>query len=242
VIKLDECDSTNNYLKSHFDELKNKLPVLITSALQTFGRGRDQRTWVSPKGKGLYSSFGFVMKTDQNIHLLPFTAGISVIETLEKISGLKFDLKWPNDILYDNKKIAGILIENIIMKDDIHCIAGIGINLNHAPHDFPLELENIAVSLKMATCAVEDYKVDRVNSILSEILFQWLEKMKKKSGEEIIEKARLVSAFMMNKTITFHRSPGDELVVGVYKGINDDGGLKLEIEEGKTTTFYSGLF
>jgi BirA family transcriptional regulator, biotin operon repressor / biotin---[acetyl-CoA-carboxylase] ligase len=241
LINLLECDSTNTYLKSHFEELKDKLPALVTTALQTGGRGREKRTWLSLKGKGLYSSFGFMLKTDQNINLLPLTVGISVIETLEKISGLEFGIKWPNDVIFNGKKAAGILIENIIMEDTIFCIAGIGINLNHKPADFPIELTDKAVSLKMAQNTVEDYRVEEVNSLLAATLSKWLEKMKRNSGKEIIEKANRLSAFLKDKTITFHTLPDNRIGRGIFKGIGRYGGMEFESEkDGMTTIYYSG--
>jgi BirA family biotin operon repressor/biotin-[acetyl-CoA-carboxylase] ligase len=127
VITLEECDSTNNYLKRNYERVKDKLPVLATCVLQTAGRGREQRTWLSSRGKGLYSSFGFNLAARQYLNLLPLIAGFSVIETLQTASGIRdmdLGLKWPNDVLCRGEKIAGILIENIIMETELFCIVG----------------------------------------------------------------------------------------------------------------------
>jgi BirA family biotin operon repressor/biotin-[acetyl-CoA-carboxylase] ligase len=240
VINLDECDSTNNYIKSRYEEFKDSRPVWVTSALQTGGRGREKRTWISPKGKGLYTSFGFKLKTGDNLRLLPLIAGISGVETLEKVTGFPFGLKWPNDVLYDNKKVAGILIENIIAEDNVYCIAGFGLNLNHTPHDFPGELLNKAASLKMVTGSTEDYRVEDVNPRLAAVFFHWVEKMKTGAGKEIIDTARRYSAFLMNKSISFHQGADNRVVQGIFKGIDDTGGLVLEIEQGHSSIYYSG--
>jgi BirA family biotin operon repressor/biotin-[acetyl-CoA-carboxylase] ligase len=240
VIALSHCVSTNTYLRTHYEQLKHDLPVLVTSALQTGGRGRDQRTWVSPEGKGLYSSFGFYLHTRQNLNLLPLIAGLSVIETLKRISGVEPGLKWPNDVLWkeQNQKIAGILIENVIMEKRLFCVAGIGINLNHSIKDFPAELEGRAVSLKIAVRSRRDFSVKAVNPVLSHTFFQWLERLANNEKEIIVQTANRYSEFLLNQPITFHHQGG--IITGMFKGIHDDGGLKLGNERGDVSIYYTG--
>jgi BirA family biotin operon repressor/biotin-[acetyl-CoA-carboxylase] ligase len=238
VIPLEQCDSTNNYVKANYENLKDKLPVLVTSSLQTAGRGREKRNWVSPKGKGLYSSFGLNLENSQNLNLLPLIAGISVIETLKKISGIELGLKWPNDILYKNKKISGVLIENIITASHIFCITGIGVNLNHTAADFPGELQDKATSLKMITGL--NTSAEQLNPELAALLFQWLEKLETGATEEIIQTTNRYSAFLKDKNISFHHPSDKKIISGIFKGINHDGGLLLENKQGGTTIYYSG--
>ena len=240
IITLEQCDSTNNYLKRDNGLLLHRLPVLVTSTLQTAGRGREQRNWVSQRGKGLYSSFGFRLDSCQNLNLLPLIAGISVIETLKQVSHIDLGLKWPNDILHQNKKIAGILIENTIGETGILCITGIGINLNHCEADFPGQLHDKAVSLKMITGVNEDYRVEEINPLLAVVLFHWLERLKSNAKEEILQTAGRYSDFLKNKPISFHHASANEPVTGIFRGINHDGGLKLEDKDGLTHTYYSG--
>ncbi|MCP5101808.1 MAG: biotin--[acetyl-CoA-carboxylase] ligase [bacterium] len=238
IINLESCDSTNRYLKDRYGQLKEKLPVLVTSDLQTGGRGREQRIWVSLKGKGLYSSLGFYLDARQNLNLLPLISGIAVIETLNRLSGMDFTLKWPNDVLYKNKKIAGILIENVIMETRLFCVAGIGINLNHSKKNFPAELADKATSLKMVTDSRENYPVEKVNPILADVFFQWLDKLEKEKREEIIQTAGRYSEFLRDKAISFHHL--GRVISGIFKGIHHDGGLILGSEDGGTTIHYSG--
>ncbi|MGD2089461.1 MAG: biotin--[acetyl-CoA-carboxylase] ligase [Candidatus Aminicenantes bacterium] len=238
VIPLDQCDSTNNYIKTNHENLQDKLPVLVTSSMQTAGRGREKRNWVSTKGKGLYSSFGFNLENRQNLNLLPLIAGISVIDTLKKITGIELGLKWPNDILYKNKKIAGILIENIITASDIFCITGIGVNLNHTTADFPGELQEKAISLKMITGL--NTSAEQITPVLAALLFQWLERLKTGGTKEIIQTANRYSAFLKNKNISFHHAVDNKIISGIFKAINHDGGLILENKQGSTTIYYSG--
>jgi len=238
VITLEQCDSTNNYIKANHENWQDKLPVLVTSTLQTAGRGREKRNWVSPKGKGLYSTFGFNLENSQNLNLLPLIAGISVIETLKKIVDIELGLKWPNDILYKNKKIAGILIENIITASKIFCITGIGINLNHTAADFPGELQEKAISLKMIT-GIET-STGQINQVLAVKLFHWLEKLETGANEEIIQTANGYSSFLKDKNISFHHPVDNKIISGIFKGINHDGGLILGNKQGSSNIYYSG--
>lgn len=239
VITLDNCESTNTYLKSQYQFLKELSPILITSSQQTAGRGRDTRTWISTRGKGLYSTFGFQLNSTDNVHLLPLTIGISVIKTLYTLCNITGTLKWPNDILFNKKKLAGILIENIFSQNEIFCIAGIGINLNHTMMDFPPQLEHKAISLKMITGRERDYRADEINPALAETVFQWIEKMKIDS-DEIIDNANHYAEFMISEPITFHQPTTQKLMKGIFKGIHQSGGAVIELENGDSTIYYSG--
>jgi BirA family biotin operon repressor/biotin-[acetyl-CoA-carboxylase] ligase len=237
VIKLDQCDSTNNYLKKHYEELRDELPVLVTCGCQTAGRGRGGRTWISPAGKGLYSSFGFLLADRKNLKFLPLLAGISVIETLKEVTGQVFGLKWPNDVFYLEKKVAGILIENIIT-ESVFCVTGIGINLNHKVEDFPRELLEKAVSLRMITGLT--YNPGQIDPFLAGVFFHWLEKLKRGDRGEIVGAANRYSEFLMYRNISFHEAAGGIIMEGIFKGINRDGGLILGREGGRSTVHYSG--
>lgn len=257
VIQLDECDSTNTYIKNHYGEWckentkKNPeekiFPILVTSHLQTTGRGREQRPWLSTKGKGLYSSFGFEWRLAWAPQLLPIVAGLSIIDSLQQVANVEPGLKWPNDILYDHKKIAGILIENLIYESQLFCITGIGINLNHLPGDFPPELTGKAISLKMITMNRDksltlypDYPIDNINRVLTRSLFSWLEKLKQGKIQEIVNHARHASQFLLNRPITFHQPSNNQFIYGIFKGINIDGALLLGTPGGETSLHYSG--
>lgn len=240
IITLDVCESTNTYLKNHYEQLKDRLPVLVTSGLQTGGRGRERRKWVSPTGKGVYSSFGFNLGARQNLSLLPLIAGISVIETLKRLSTVELGLKWPNDVLWkkENKKMAGILIENVILETRLFCITGIGINLNQTRDDFPEELRDKAVSLKMAAGSGENYPVETVNRVLSDVFFEWLGRLEGNEREAIIETANGYADFLMDRPISFHHTDG--VILGIFKGIHESGGLILGNDGGGTSIHYSG--
>ncbi len=237
VVKLASCGSTNDYLRENYRRYERDFPILVTASRQSAGRGRAGRTWDSPAGMGLYSSFGFFLPVGVSLNLLPLAAGISVVEALAGISGVRgFGLKWPNDILYSGRKICGILVDNMVQKERIFCITGIGINLNQQAVDFPRELRDRAISLK--TITGKTYEIEAVNKALSHIFFSWVEKLKSGGNKEIVEAAGRLSEFLKRRPIAFHR--GDKITEGVFKGLNHDGGLLLAAPNGDKKIYYSG--
>lgn len=147
IIYLEEIDSTNSYAK------KNKLSAdtLVLTSSQTTGRGRFSRKWISAPYKDLTFTLvkHFNLVTDE-IHLVNFYTSYILFLTLKEFfsgsSKLKFSLKWPNDILLNGKKVAGILTDvSNLNKPVKKFIIGIGINVNSSI--FPEELKSIATSL-----------------------------------------------------------------------------------------------
>jgi len=126
IYRYYEVTSTQEIAKKLIDEGKNNFAVIAD--YQKEGRGRLERKWISPPG-GLYMSV--VIKKDDRAFM---RAGVAVVKAL-KHAGIEAKLKWPNDVLVRNKKIAGILVENY----KGNSIVGVGINISHAP-------------LKEATC------------------------------------------------------------------------------------------
>ncbi len=236
VLKLDVCDSTNNYIRAHYEDFRHQFPVLVTSRKQTGGRGRENRQWFSPDKKGLYSSFGYYLKNRNNLNLLSLIAGIAIADTLAKIVGESFKIKWPNDVLYQGKKAAGILTETVISDDRIFCISGMGINVNHRQDDFPEELRSSAISLRMA--AGREFDIDTVNGTLAHIFFRWLDKLEMGQNKTIIRRVNRLSHFVRGETVYIRDGKGN--VGGVFERIGLDGGIVLTDPRGNRITYYSG--
>ncbi len=120
---------------------------------QSAGRGRLSRRWESPGGLGLYVSI--VLRPPVPVAQAPFltvVAGVAVCDALSETAAVSPGLKWPNDVLLDGRKVAGILSELAASGSAIrHVVVGIGINLNHRSEDFPEELQPLAGSLFLAT-------------------------------------------------------------------------------------------
>jgi len=120
---------------------------------QSAGRGRLSRRWESPGGLGLYVSI--LLRPPVPVAqapLLTVVAGVAVCDALSETAAVSPGLKWPNDVLLDGRKVAGILSELAASGSAIrHVVVGIGINVNHRSEDFPEELRPLAGSLFLAT-------------------------------------------------------------------------------------------
>ncbi|MEO5777997.1 MAG: biotin--[acetyl-CoA-carboxylase] ligase [Flavobacterium sp.] len=133
LIKLDAIDSTNDFLKQLFKESAVKDYTIVIANEQTKGKGQMGAKWISEPGKNLTMSILVkdVRLKNQNIYDFNIAVALSVIKVLKNIQIPNITIKWPNDIMADSKKVAGILIENILKPDgSFTAIVGIGLNLN----------------------------------------------------------------------------------------------------------------
>jgi BirA family biotin operon repressor/biotin-[acetyl-CoA-carboxylase] ligase len=119
--------------------------MLVTAAEQSAGRGRQGRTWSAPAGRALLCS---IIVRDPP-RLLPLVAGVAVAE----VAGPQALLKWPNDVLIDGRKVAGILVEG--RPQERWAVVGVGLNVALRESDFPAELRERAVSLGLGPEAIE---------------------------------------------------------------------------------------
>ncbi len=150
-INLDIVDSTNNYAFRLAEKGQKEITV-IRAMNQTNGKGRLIRKWESPAAKGIYVSY--LLRPDNSlgeIYLLPLIFSLGVAKVLKPI--ISNNIKWPNDVMINNKKIAGCLVEaRSNSKKADFVIAGIGININSNPEDIP----PAATSLKIETGYIYD--------------------------------------------------------------------------------------
>ena len=135
IIKLDAIDSTNSYLKKLLNKKSLDDLTVVVSKHQTQGRGRNGNIWSNKPSLNLafsiYKRFGD-FEIDKKF-MLNVISSISVYETLKKYNLFDLTIKWPNDIMTEDKKISGILIENNIRGKKIkHSVIGIGININQS--------------------------------------------------------------------------------------------------------------
>lgn len=150
-IFLDEADSTNNYAKSTKDFPNDKLTV-IRAGRQTGGRGRGGKSFFSNHAGGLWVSI-VTPVNDISTHFKHNRAiSLAILESLKNITGKDTQvlIKWPNDIYVNDKKITGILLENIHDNPNM-LIIGFGINVNTGIDDFPEGLRDSATSVLMET-------------------------------------------------------------------------------------------
>ena len=149
ILRFDSLPSTN--LEAAKRAIEGAAEGLcVVAGEQTAGRGRLQRHWVSPKNAGLYFSIVLRPQFEQSIWpLLTLMAGVAVSDALREACALETDIKWPNDILVNEKKVCGILAESSETSLGRAVVVGIGINLTS--QSFPEELQLEATSVELAT-------------------------------------------------------------------------------------------
>ena len=226
IIKLDAIDSTNNYLKKIIlNEGVNDYTV-VTAKFQTQGKGQLGTEWESEHSKNLICS---VYKKEINIKVqdqfvISALVSLALIKTLRKVNLSNMHIKWPNDIMSDNKKICGILIENIVKENYIKdTVIGIGLNVNQTIFN---NLPN-AASIKNligTTCSIDEILKDLVKNI--KYCFNELDKSSINSIFEKYEDA----LFRINKPSTFKNSNG-EVFSGYIKGVSRSGKLNVMLED-----------
>ncbi|AKL97103.1 biotin--acetyl-CoA-carboxylase ligase BirA [Clostridium aceticum] len=234
ILCFDSIDSTNNYCKKIAKDAVHG--TVVISEEQTVGRGRLGRNWSSPKGEGIWMSI--VLKPS-----IPPTEGMkmtqiaaaSVCKAIREITDVEAYIKWPNDIVVGGKKVCGILTE---MAGELHkidyLIVGMGINVNN--QEFPEEFQGIATSLTIQ----KGKKIDRKTLILCilktfEELYQHY--ICQGTLEKTLEIIRLYSA-VLGKTIRIIK--GEEEIKGKVLEINDEGLLKVQLEDGRQEMLISG--
>ena len=126
----DSTESTNDNAKNHLKVQKNLFSIHMAEQ-QTSGRGRNKKKWVSPHGKNIYLSFGWKSKLlHSQLEGLSLAVATCLISSLKKFSSQDIQIKWPNDLLINKKKISGILIETSDSKEGLDIVIGIGINVH----------------------------------------------------------------------------------------------------------------
>ena len=226
IIKLDAIDSTNNYLKKIIlNEGINDYTV-VTAKFQTQGKGQLGTEWESEHSKNLICS---VYKKNINIKVqdqfvISALVSLALIKTLRKVNLSNMHIKWPNDIMSDNKKICGILIENIVKENYIKdTVIGIGLNVNQTIFN---NLPN-AASIKNligTTCSIDEILKDLVKNVK-----YYFNELDKSSINSIFEKYE-DALFRINKPSTFKNSKG-EVFSGYIKGVSRSGKLSVMLED-----------
>ena len=232
IFHFETIDSTNNYAKKiALEELDG---TVIISEEQTKGRGRVGRQWRSKSGEGIWMSI--ILKPDMIPQKAPFItliAGASIVKALNKL-GVETFIKWPNDIIINNKKVAGILTELSTEVDKINYIV-LGIGINVKTIEFSQEISNIATSLYKEGHKVS--RVDIVRNILEEFERLYLQYINHDLKDEILDICRKHSA-IIGKDIYVIMNGEKDLVKCL--DINKDGNLVIKNNENVIKEIMSG--
>jgi len=225
IIELYEIDSTNNFAKDKIKAGVNE-EFIVWAHRQIAGKGRQGNIWESPEGN-LYMSLVIKPNIDKkNLGQLSFAASVAIANIIESLipTDNKVNVKWPNDVLVNNKKISGILVESDSNSEWV--VIGMGVNIATAPET--------AISL---------YDLDiriSVREFMEKLIIELgllVAKIESK-GFVAIQQEWLNKAFKLNQSITA-RLP-KETIEGIFKGIDENGVLLLELPDGTIKQILSG--
>ncbi len=229
-----ELGSTNSRLEELAGQGAEHGTVLVADR-QTEGRGRGQRSWHSPPGLNLY--FSMLLRPDWPVGAarpVSLAAGVALAEALEPLLPGTPVLKWPNDLLYEGRKLAGILVEASLHGESIrHMIVGIGINVNEQP--FPESLADLASSLSLA--AGRTFDRGEVLALVLTRLEHWFDSLDRDGAAPTIARWQAYATWI-GQSVSVRN--GDAEVRGTAIGLDARGSLIVRDEQGRQQTVLSG--
>jgi BirA family biotin operon repressor/biotin-[acetyl-CoA-carboxylase] ligase len=227
VLRYESLPSTNTEVaRLAADGAEEGLAIVADE--QTAGRGRLQRAWSSTKGAGLY--FSILLRpalAPDRWPLITFVAALATGDALLEANEVHTDIKWPNDLLANGRKICGILAEAIETPTGRAVVLGTGINLTNDA--FPEDLSSVATSV-----ANESQRTAEREAILSALLnalSRWYSLLHETDGaEKIVAAWSSRSSYATGKLVQVRN--GEETLQGLTHGIENDGALRLETAQG----------
>lgn len=238
IIHYQEVESTNT-VALEMGEREAAHGTVVHADRQTGGRGRQSRFFSSPVG-GLYMSI--VLRphlAGNDLPLVTLAAGIATAEAIEKLSGLPVQLKWPNDLYLNGKKLGGILTEAAPYSQETKSIpfvvTGIGVNVNTPAEAFPEPLQALATSLFCQSS--REFNIDLLlKSVIAELLaeVQLLQEIK----ENVLAHWRNRD-YLLDRELTW-QDPQGRIIYGVGRGLMADGRYRLTTSQGDDYPVLSG--
>ncbi len=212
--------------------------TVVVAESQSAGRGRNGHDWVSPEGVGLYASV--VLRPCVETEILPvmtLLAGIAATEAIVLLTHLPARIKWPNDVLVNGKKVAGLLCEaDLAYAGGSIVIAGLGVNVNTPPQMLPIRSLYPATSL-MAESGL-CYERDALLAHWIECLRYWLGVLETSGPSEVLQAWRSLDALAGEELRV--ALPDGSRVAGREEGVAEDGSLLLRLGDGSLFRVLAG--
>ena len=210
-------DSTNTEIFDMLKQNQAKSGDAIIADQQTAGRGRRGNNWISNPGESITCSIIIKDEDDSLVKKLPLISGIAIIKGIKQLTKLDCNLKWPNDILLDSKKIGGILIE----KKDGYFIIGIGLNVNESELDKSIE-NSTSIRIELGRTVQREP--------LLAFIFNHFETLLGNNLSSIINEWESL-CLHMDRMVKFHQS--NQLMSVTFLGLNENGEANIQTDDGK---------
>ena len=217
VVKFKEIDSTNNYLKNSYKLLNNF--TFVVADYQSKGKGRNDRVWSSEEGQNLM--FSFLIKDQDLLKKYSALSIISAVEVAKVLEGYQIkgvSIKWPNDVLINDKKVCGILLEGQILE---YLVVGIGLNINQKV--FPEGLRRPATSLSLETN--KDFNIDEIEQKLFSNIVKDISNLNEKDCLDYFRNHN----YLLNKRVKVLMN--DQPFIGEVMGIDDNFFLQIKTSD-----------
>lgn len=212
----------------------------VIAKMQTAGRGRLGKSWLSVTGKGLYCSIILRPKLDLlDFSKVTLVVGLAVSDVLGEMYDIPIGLKWPNDLYVDDKKLGGILVESSPLncgESEHFVIVGVGVNINHSKYNFPEEIRDNSTSLKLES--KKDFDCFEIFKVIQKKILLKVQEVEKNGFKEVLIDWK-------KKDILLGRSVEmvnvkEEVVRGVALGIDNEGVLQVRDANGNLHKILSG--
>ena len=240
VIQTMESTTSTNDLAKLYANQNSTTPAIFISEEQTAGRGRLGRKFVSPSKTGLYISLClFPTIALEDLSLITCATAVACVETIEQLTGKSLNIKWVNDLFYQDKKVGGILTEIIsdFESQQVQAlIVGMGINLIENPQSFPEELHSIVGSIFSSKTEYNNSSFSR-NHFIAQFLEKWTFYYQNLSKRDFIESYKEHSN-VIGKFVNIFE--GNQTYSAYAKDIDENGHLIIEKEDNSLHTLSYG--
>ena len=225
IFVFDSVSSTQDVARELLNQGASDGTVVLAET-QTKGKGRLGRKWVSPRGVGIWASLILHPKfadlsPESGLTAISLTCSVAIANAIRKVTGLRSFIKWPNDVLLHQKKVAGILVE--MAGESI--IVGVGINVNQ--EQFPESLRDSATSL-MIESGKEVSRISLIREALHQLEYYYT-LLKEKGFAPVKKKMRNISAVLDRQVVA---SFNGKKVVGQAVDVDMDGALLVRLDSG----------
>jgi BirA family biotin operon repressor/biotin-[acetyl-CoA-carboxylase] ligase len=230
VLWLEQTDSTMNDA-ARLAAMGALSGTVVGAERQTAGQGRHGRNWHSEAGLGLY--FSLILRAPLPPDQLPVVTmalGLAAAEAMTQNTGVAVDLRWPNDVLIGDRKVCGILVQQ--QHDALIC--GIGINVNHDM--FPDDIAPIATSLRIASG--REFSREPLFVEVMQSVDRHMDILRDQGREAILKLFTQASSYVSGRRVVVEQ--GDTLLRGSTAGLDENGFLILQEDNGRRTLILAG--